>query len=543
MTLALTATPYSILLLGTALLALAVAVVTWRRQAATPARVPFIGMMLAIAGYALVAALEAAAVMLRSKLFFSTLEYVASGATITCFLIFVLYFTNTHARLSSLELGLVAVLPMANVLLVATNPWHGLVWRDFVPGPPGSNALVYVHGPGFYWVVACVYTYLLLAVFLLLRALAQGTVVHRRQVWVILAATAVPFIGTVGYALGLTPPGLNVTPMSFAITGVLLFVGLFRYRLFDLVPIARSTLIEQMPDAVLVVDGSGRVIDANPAATLWLSLGATLGMPLAAVVALPPTLLTAALEGDGDEPQQLNTVPPRYVSVQRSPLADHRGVPMGYLLVLHDVTAQHTTALQLRQVNEELETKLDEIHTLQAELRAQAFYDALTGLFNRRYAMETLQRELLRSADGERGLAVVLFDLDHFKSVNDTYGHATGDLVLQAFGAILLEMSRERDIACRYGGEEFLLALPQCSEHIAWARANAARQRLAAVTFTSVGGDSFHVTLSAGVAAFPTHGTTLDALLGAADHALYRAKSGGRNRVFHAITLLSMPNR
>ncbi len=538
MTLALTATPDSLLLLGTALIALAVAGVTWRRQAATPARVPFIAMVLAIAGYAFVAALEAAAVMLRSKLLFSTLEYVASGATVTFFLLFVLYFTNTHARLSPLELGLVAVLPMANVLLVATNPWHRLVWQDFLPGPPGSNLLVYVHGPGFYWVVACVYTYLLLSVFLLLRALASGTSVHRRQVWTILAAAAVPFVGTIAYALRLTPPGLNVTPMSFTVTGVILFIGLFRCRLFDLVPIARSTLIEQMSDAVLVVDAGGRVLDANPAAMQWLSLGTNLGMPLAAVPALSPAIHASV----ADEPPQLNTVPPRYVSVQRSPLLDHRGASLGYLLVLHDVTAQHITALQLRRVNSELETKLDKINILQTELREQAFYDALTGLYNRRYATETVQRELGLCDTGGHTLVVVLFDLDHFKFVNDTYGHATGDLVLQEFGAILRDMSRESDVACRHGGEEFLLALPQCSEQVGWERANAVRRRLAATTFTSVGGDAFHVTLSAGVAVFPNHGSSLDKLLGAADHALYRAKSAGRNRVLPAMTLLPIPS-
>jgi diguanylate cyclase (GGDEF)-like protein len=127
-------------------------------------------------------------------------------------------------------------------------------------------------------------------------------------------------------------------------------------------------------------------------------------------------------------------------------------------------------------------------------------------------------------------MALIMVDLDHFKRVNDTYGHPTGDAVLKAMASILLHGAREGDIICRFGGEEFLVALPNMTVEHALTRAKAWQATLGQTSIQH-GAFSVQITLSAGISAFPDHGADIDTLLHLADEALYRAKANGRNRV------------
>lgn len=170
----------------------------------------------------------------------------------------------------------------------------------------------------------------------------------------------------------------------------------------------------------------------------------------------------------------------------------------------------------------------------QATLEEQARRDALTGLFNRHYLDQALAKAFkAASAQGAMPLSLIFLDLDHFKRVNDRYGHQTGDEVLRQFGQILLGQCRENDIAARYGGEEFVILLPNTPIEDAVNVAERLRSQLAAATYTGPQGERLTVTLSAGVAAHPTPATfgDLHEHLRAADRALYAAKLAGRNRI------------
>jgi diguanylate cyclase (GGDEF)-like protein len=168
---------------------------------------------------------------------------------------------------------------------------------------------------------------------------------------------------------------------------------------------------------------------------------------------------------------------------------------------------------------------------LQEALRQQAIRDPLTGLFNRRYAEETLERELARSTRLRQPLALVMVDVDHFKRFNDTFGHDAGDLVLRSLGELLRSQLRTADIACRHGGEEFLLVLPDTSVEVALARAQQIREACSLLHLVHNGQPLGAVTLSLGVAVMPTHGDSAETLLSVADAALYKAKHAGRDRV------------
>jgi diguanylate cyclase (GGDEF)-like protein/PAS domain S-box-containing protein len=169
-----------------------------------------------------------------------------------------------------------------------------------------------------------------------------------------------------------------------------------------------------------------------------------------------------------------------------------------------------------------------QVQQLQDQLREQALHDPLTGLHNRRYLDEAIGRELIRSARNKQPIGIVMCDLDHFKLVNDTYGHLVGDEILRVFAELLKKHARGSDIVCRFGGEEFVLFLPDMPPAVAYQRAEQLRTSLAAL---QIGKEGIRVTASFGVAAFPENGKTMDSLIGAVDAAMYQAKEAGRNRV------------
>ena len=184
----------------------------------------------------------------------------------------------------------------------------------------------------------------------------------------------------------------------------------------------------------------------------------------------------------------------------------------------------------MRRANQTLQLQLEAIEQLQAELREQAIRDPLTGLYNRRYLNETLERELARAVRENYPISFVMIDIDHFKKINDTFGHGTGDVVLQKLATQLLAQTRVVDIVCRYGGEEFLIILPNVTVAIAFQIAERWRKSFMGMTMP-LGHSNVQTTISCGISEFPLNGNTVEKLISTADKAMYHAKATGRNRV------------
>jgi diguanylate cyclase (GGDEF)-like protein len=161
--------------------------------------------------------------------------------------------------------------------------------------------------------------------------------------------------------------------------------------------------------------------------------------------------------------------------------------------------------------------------------------DPLTGLYNRRYLEETMGRELPRARRMGQSVGLIVLDIDHFKQLNDTYGHDAGDLVLERTGDLLRAATRNSDIACRFGGEEFAIVLPGASLVIARNRAEAIRASLEALRVDYQGRSIGPLTISAGVAEMPPHAQDWAYVMQQADRALYTAKQAGRNKVIAAV--------
>jgi len=179
---------------------------------------------------------------------------------------------------------------------------------------------------------------------------------------------------------------------------------------------------------------------------------------------------------------------------------------------------------------EEIEKQRNQLVLDEAKLRDLSVRDSLTGMYNRRYMEETFDREIQRAIRKQQPLSVIMADIDGFKNINDTAGHVLGDEALIKVSSLLMKSIRASDVACRFGGDEFCLIMPDCTLEEGINRANALRSAIECLD-TAYEVSKEPITLSFGVAALPDNGMTREALLGAADGALYSAKHAGRNRV------------
>ncbi len=265
-----------------------------------------------------------------------------------------------------------------------------------------------------------------------------------------------------------------------------------------------TTIIESATDGIVVTDAYGKVVLANPAAIELL------GKSEAAIITggfadlIDDAAIIEALQKQSG-PKSI-VYKERTLEIHASVIHAAEGHMIGLAALIRDVTK---------------EKRLEE------ELRLLATTDALTGLFNRRFLDQTLDSEFQRARRSGGLISVIMFDIDHFKKFNDTYGHDQGDRVLQTVARCLREIVRSFDFPCRYGGEEYVAILPGLEPIAAQAMAERLRAHVAETEI-----DGLHVHISLGVASFPDldlkEGT---ALIEAADAALYKAKEGGRNRV------------
>jgi two-component system cell cycle response regulator len=220
----------------------------------------------------------------------------------------------------------------------------------------------------------------------------------------------------------------------------------------------------------------------------------------------------------------------RWVWGRTFPVTNEQGKVYRTAAIVEDITERKHAEEELKLANQRLEAQMDEIQVLQSSLRDQVIRDPLTGLYNRRYLAETLDRELARAYREDYPVGLVMIDIDEFKQINDTYGHIAGDHVLENLALLLTRETRSSDLICRLGGDEFLLVLLNATVENAAARAEVYRQSFEE-SITSYEGAEIRATLSLGIAMFPIHGETSQGVLAASDRALYEAKENGRNRV------------
>jgi len=278
-----------------------------------------------------------------------------------------------------------------------------------------------------------------------------------------------------------------------------------------------ETTLEEMPYFKKMVDSAQPIIIPNTSLDPeWRNLQIDTVRSYAAIPILLKWNVIGVINLNG---YRANIFNPSQMGILRS-FADQVAIAITNAALMDD----------MRQINEHLQNSLHEVHALEEELLEQAVRDALTGLFNRRYLEEALEREIARARRAGKSLGMIILDIDNFKKINDEYGHLAGDMVLKELGDLLVANSRAYDIVCRFGGEEFIIVMPGIDRTAACERAESLR-----VSFETLEikyeANTIRATISLGVTVFPDDGPTGVEMLSRADRALYQAKHTGRNRV------------
>ncbi|MCZ2495697.1 diguanylate cyclase [Xylophilus sp. Kf1] len=427
-----------------------------------------------------------------------------------------------------LRVGMVLV-SLAVCLVAFANPGQSM-YAQIIVAPDNRGPLRYVHGPFFYLTVSLIYLTVLATMAVTAWAQRHLSWRRRRTHAGLILGISVPLITSGFYASGsLVLFDYDPTPFTFLFTAPLLAWLLAYSGLCDPLPIARRTLLEVLSDAVIILDNDGRVVELNRAARRLSQMPpAPIGALASSLAAWQPSIARAMAAPQEVVQVHLPLNPSRYFEMTATPL-DDSGTVAGHLLLVREVTLRQETENRLQAALEMQNLQLADNQRLQAELHGEARIDALTGAYNRRSLEEALPVLVNEALQSKRPISVAMIDLDHFKAINDQYGHGFGDSVLKAFATHLRAMTRKDDMLYRIGGEEFLLVLPGTSQQDA--ADVLGRWLLSLGKGFLIEGRQLTLGFSAGINTLPGPESDASLLLAHADTAAYVAKRRGRNQV------------
>lgn len=517
----------------TSVLSLILLFLIWRKRHVSGSKYMMV-VALSVAIYNLAYALDYSATSTAMKVYWSKWEYLGLYNLLPGLFLFVLDYFGIVQNIKIRNIVLLWVVPVLVVVMAWTNQYHGWIWSGFSEIDPVTNLMIYYHGP--FYAFGIIFQYIL-GIMLIFTLVQQWIKFKQRsfrhQIEVFITAITLPFLGNIIYLTDLNPlPGMDWTPIGSFFSVVLITLSITTFRFLDLIPVARDLVFSLIQDGIMVVDSQLRIVDWNPALTLLIpKLPIQLGKSADQIFRFlglknnPFENIHESinLEVELTEPEH------RILDIMVSPLTRNKAFD-GWLVIFDDETERRLATRALEKANKTLLQKLDEIEKLQIQLKEQAIRDPLTGLFNRRFFDEYFNNELIRSIRTNMPISLLMVDIDHFKSVNDRFGHDVGDQVLEMLGEILKTMFRKSDVSCRFGGEEFLILLPGLEHDQAFNRAEALRER-----FEQASRDAeflyAQVTISIGISNYPLHADNTRDLFRIADRALYQAKEQGRNRV------------
>ncbi|MDQ0367914.1 histidine kinase N-terminal 7TM domain-containing diguanylate cyclase [Catenuloplanes indicus] len=526
-----------VLFLAAAVVSTGIAVVAWRRRRTAAGFGATAFLNTGLAGWASTDAIE---MTLRDGRLFhatATISFVFVCTVVVGWLVMSYALADRTWHPSRRFIALISIEPALCVLAVATNPWH-LQFFVGLQNTGFDGGLVPVYGPMF-WAHSA-YSYAVLG-FAFVRVVRLWSITSSRyQAAAFAVLISLPSALLNMLVLALHGRLTDLTALGFALTAPLMYWMVVRESMPAQAPVAHRRIFEKISDAVAVVGRDGRILDINPAGEALLrQLNAAspddlIGLTMADVLGPATPLMPGRdLLVDDDRERTVENAQGSGldVDIRVSRLNGRGDRCIGWAIVTRDVT-------DLNRQRRELEHQLRTIELLRADLAEQAVRDHLTGLHNRRHLMSGLTRAV--AAGGT--LSVALIDIDHFKSINDGYGHAAGDAVLIRIATLLSGATRPGELCARYGGEEFVLVLTGPD---AVSRIDALRDRVATTPIDLGDGRTVTVTFSAGVAT-RTGPETPERLLESADTALYAAKHAGRNRVTaapHSLALPHLPKR
>lgn len=432
------------------------------------------------------------------------IRYLGGNFLPPALLVFVYQYCGRPLRARTV--GLLLVVPVLSWLMLITNDFHHLFFRVTEIGFPNSLHVTFGY---YFWIVHLPFSYgVMLASFVKITAeVSRVSKYYRMPIITLFIAILIPFAINILGIVGLFGRA-SYSPMSFPVAFILIAVAIYRFNLLRNSPIAYETMFQTIKDGVLIVDNDDIIRDINTAGAERLKAAPddVLGLNISEALAQAPDLL-AIYEKQKRQLEDIDSTvadEERFLSLDITPLYDVDGSLRGRIVILRDVT----------------DRKQYEI-----SLAIMAFHDPLTRLANRRKFQEQVELAIQSADETGKDFAVLYFDLNRFKYVNDSLGHDVGDELLKYVAARSVSILRKPDMVARMGGDEFAVLLHNADER---AVERVVERLLESVERPfHVGEHTLTVGLSIGAAFYPNDGQTLTQLLRHADTAMYHAKSQG----------------
>lgn len=399
----------------------------------------------------------------------------------------------------------------------STNDLHHFFYtsigvREDIPFP----ILKLVGGPWFYVHSIFVFSCMMFSVIILLKQLKKSLFRFRMQILMMVAGLIVPLIATHFYLNGLSPYGIDLGPVSMSITFLFHGAALISFQMFNVAPIARDTVFENMKEGVIVINQNDMIVDYNDAMLEVMPYlnKHIIGKSIIDILNDNHPLVKILNDGKECDYELCHNGEIAHYHIRFSPVRSKKSQFLGQIITFVNVT---------ERVN------------MQKKLKQLASLDGLTQVFNRTFFMRKAEKLCEEFIEKQRSLSFIMFDIDHFKMVNDTYGHDAGDLVLKHVVNLTKNCLREKDILGRYGGEEFIICLPNTTLDEAFEIANAICLKIS-TSYAYIYDQEIRVTSSFGIShslqnAEGSQSPSIETLIRQADQALYSAKKNGRNRV------------
>ncbi|MBG0786677.1 MAG: diguanylate cyclase [Anaerolineaceae bacterium] len=498
-------------LILTALVLVLLGVMSWNRRSTGKAAVFLAICLWSVAIYSFGYGMELSSSTQNSIFFWVRFEHWGIQLIAPTWLLFAMSVSGYEKKIKPSRIMLLAIIPLYLFLTSQTLGW--LNWGHVNPRIDYGGAFpTFVYDRSVWNYIAAGF-YLLCLAFstgLFTISLFRSVATFRRNAVVYLLGSLPPLVGQLLQNFALLPSNIDYTPFMLSISGLLFVYGFTKLRLLDIIPLARDTIFENMNTGVMILDREDRIVDYNPAMQIIFPTfdKKVIGKTIYKTFPDDPSLLelVRGVTSGRIELKYGEGIATSYYRVSMSSMQDKKGQLIGKIINFYEFTMEKD---------------------LLDELVNQAAHDGLTGIYNRQYFMKLADKEIQRHNRYGGDLSLIMMDLDHFKQVNDTYGHAAGDLVLRTVADIFSKMIRQSDIFARIGGEEFIMLLPETKLESAQVLAERLRNTLDN-TLIEYEGQQFYAHASFGISGEgPDEKCSLDDLYRVADQALYRAKSMG----------------
>ncbi|WHY99989.1 histidine kinase N-terminal 7TM domain-containing diguanylate cyclase [Peribacillus simplex] len=479
-----------------------------------PGAKPYILVTLLSSIFTFSYAFELSSTSLEQIIFWLRVEYLALPFIPVFLLLMCLEYVGQ--RIKKVWQYALFIIPFITIFMHYTNDLHHLYYKSMELRSDSPFPIIkLVGGPWFYVHSLFLFLCVMLSIIILLKQVKKSSSRFRMQISMMVAGLIIPIMANYYYINGLSSYGIDLGPVSMSITFIFHGAALLTFQMFNVAPIARETVFESMKEGVIVLNQQGLIVDYNHGMRKVIPMldEHSIGKSITSLLNGNHHLREIIdLKQDSDFTCSLNGKMVHY-HIGFSPVLNKSNMPIGQIITFANVTERVLMLEKLKQL---------------------ASLDGLTQILNRTFFIN--KSEMLFDALSTEGgsVSVIMFDIDHFKDVNDTFGHEAGDAVITLVANTAKEHIREGDLLGRYGGEEFILCLPDTALATAYELADIIRKKVSE-SIAVVNEEKISVTCSFGV----THALikagdrsqSIKTLMPRADQALYAAKKNGRNCV------------